>query len=622
MLLLILGSSMPVDASILANTPGEFVHWYEGSVFDIIPDDGWLPFYALTDIPYSLPLRGFVGSNRNYFLDLGALDWLSDWIEFYYHWEVNDFEVGIHYDDLDGQLAYLFETTTDRLSKPQSNVDIDRNYSAVDYVRFLEPPYEVFIPLIVMYGLNETYDEEGIKEWVIHQEVVEDALNEAFPLITWETELYWFGYDEVPSFAELMDEKLGDEGILIDDDYLTRCDEIIHGIISENPKYASHDFVLPALIMLQDYTLFSEGYGMAVGGLGRLSSAYPEVNSWCLNGRNVYSYFFAGDPDRPRTSITSTVIHELGHCVGQTDIHSTYGWFAAASSMSVMCAYQQPACFDRFDMDLILNGQALQLWGKYIDEIAYLRGFSLTSSQQSELNALEMSLRQTPYLLVESNAAGLKALFYQAQTILDQVSSETAHSRKTDNWSEEAPALDIQIDWIIGPGLPDSGGVRDELQSTLEAVREITLFTNTTLPAPRYNASISVHATDDEYNELMYSYWRSQLAESQTSNFNEDRLPSDAFISWPRDNIFQVQAGYALEGSLADQWLVDNPYTAGVESKIHYRFYIFNMADMEIPPSGYEDPIAVLVGGGLCVALGVIAIVALRRRRSLSSQPD
>jgi hypothetical protein len=229
-----------------------------------------------------------------------------------------------------------------------------------------------------------------------------------------------------------------------------------------------------------------------------------------------------------------------------------------------------------------------------------------------------MSLAQIPYLLVDSDAAGLKTLFYQAEATLSQISSEIAQPRKAEDWSEESPALDIQIDWIIGPGFPDGESIKVNMQSTLEALREITLFTNTTLPTPRYNASINLYATNDEYNEQMSSYWRGHFSESQTSNFVEAHLPSGAFTSWPRDNIFQVQAGYVLEGGLADQWLVDNPYSADIENRIHYRFYIFNMADMELPPSGYEGPIVVLVGGGLCLALGAIVIVGLRRRRSIS----
>ncbi len=203
-LILLLTMTVSVQADTISTQDEWLTYWYEGETFDINPNDDWIPFFALADIPHSIPLRGFVGENRNYFLDLGALDWLSDWIEFYYEWPVNDYEEGIHYNNLGGQLEYLFNVTTDRLSKPQSQVDIDRQYSALDYVKHLRPPYEVFIPLVVMYGLNDSYDEDGMKEWVIHQDVIEGALSDAFPLITWETELYWFNYDDAPDFADLM----------------------------------------------------------------------------------------------------------------------------------------------------------------------------------------------------------------------------------------------------------------------------------------------------------------------------------------------------------------------------------------------------------------------------------
>ncbi len=620
-LLLTMAGSVQADATITQSEP--LTYWYEGQTFDINPDDEWVPFYALADIPYSLPLRGYVGDNRNYFLDFGALEWITDWIDFYYGWETSEYEAEIRYDDLYGQLEYLFETTTGRLAKPQSYVDILRNYSALDYVKLLKPPFEVFIPIVVMYGLNESYDEEGMKEWVIHQDVIEDALTEAFPLITWDTELYWFDYDDAPLFADLMEEKRSGGMILMDEDYFPRCDDILHDIISTDPRYAAHDFVLPTLVMLQDYALYSVEYGMAVGGLGRIPSAYPEVNSWCLNGRSVYSYFFAGDPDSPRTSITTTVIHELGHCIGQTDIHSVFGWFAAASSMSVMCSYQSPSCFDRFDIDLILNGYVLQLWGKYIDEIEYFTStYALTAIQQSNLQALEMSFTQIPHLLVESDMDMLMTIITNAETTLDEISDEltemagSPRPRMSSGWSDNGPPLEVQIDWIIGPGIPNADLLRQQLENSLEEPREITLFANTTLPSPMYNAHINVYSTDEEFENSMLQFWGRNLEASQTSIFIEEELPEDALTSWPRDDIFQVQTGYSMNGSIADKWLVENPFTDDVDDKIHYRFYIFNLESVVLLESQWPPgEVMILLGGGIVVSVVAIAVVGIRRRK-------
>ena len=327
-------------------------YWYTGDSYDLNLEDIWIPYFSLADAPHSLPLRGFISDTRNYFFDFGAFNWLSEWVESHWGYTVPDYEKELDETHLADQLLYLFENATNHLTRPLNNVDIDRGYTVVDYVKDFDAPYEAFIPLVVMYGLNETYDDTNIDDWVIHPDAIENSLSESFPLINWTVELYWYDYNNHTEFANLMSEKTQDIRIMIDDDFLNRSDTIIHDIISIDPRYSSADMVLPALIMLQHNTLWATYYDMAVGGLGRLGSDYPEIDTWCLNGRRVESYFYGGHPDKPRTAITPTVIHELGHCIGQTDIHSEFGWLAASTCMSAMAAYQQTTCFDRFDMDI------------------------------------------------------------------------------------------------------------------------------------------------------------------------------------------------------------------------------------------------------------------------------
>ncbi|TFG30413.1 hypothetical protein EU528_08255, partial [Candidatus Thorarchaeota archaeon] len=375
-------TNQPVGSTLLT-------YWYTGNSFDLNYEDIWIPFFSLADAPYSLPLRGFISNSRNYFFDFGAFNWLSEWGESQWGWLVPEFEKEMDESHLTEQLLYLFENATTHLTRPQNYVDIDRGYTVVDYVKDFDAPFEAFIPLVVMYGLNETYDDTNIHEWVIHPEIVESSLSESFPLIDWTVELYWFDYNNATEFATLMTEKTQDVRIMMDDDFLNRSDTIIHDIISINPLYNDADMVLPALIMLQHNTLWATYYDIAVGGLGRLNSTYPEIDTWCLNGRNVYSYFYGGDPEKPRTAITPTVIHELGHCVGQTDIHSEFGLLAASSCMSTMAAYQQTTQFDRFDMDMINHAQALQLWGRFLDEIEKFNEFTLSTTRQNQLDELE-----------------------------------------------------------------------------------------------------------------------------------------------------------------------------------------------------------------------------------------
>jgi hypothetical protein len=599
-----------------AASDGELLtYWYLGDSFDLNEEDDWIPFFALTDVPYSLPLRGFISDSRNYFLDFGAVNWVTDWVDYRYGWLVPEHDKGMDEENFTGQLEYLFEMITSRLEKPQSYVDVARDYSAIDYVKDFDAPYEAFIPLVVMFGLNETYDESEMSKWAIHPEIVEDSLNEAFPLVSWETELYWFNYDNATEFANLMEEKNQDIRIMIDDDFLNRTDYILHDIISADPRYNSHDMVLPTIIMLQDYTLWATYYSMAVGGLGRINSTFPEVDSWCLNGRNVYSYFFGGNPEEPRTAITPTVIHELGHCIGQTDIHSLFGWLAAGSSMSAMCAYQQTTMFDMFDMDLINNVQGIQLWARYLDEIEYFRGFTLTTNQQTELTALEESLSTVPDLLITADINQMKILLHEADTTLEQISIELGEARKSDDWSDSAPTLDVHIDWIVGPGIPNAEEIVETIETDLNASRLVLPIVYTTLPTPIYNVTIDVHATSESFNDAVLRFWGSNLIEANTSSFSEEAVPEDAWDSMPLNRVFQNQSGYAIDGFIVEDWLTDNPPTVEMTNKIHYRFYMMNLQNITLvsPANSTGLVITLAAGAGLVI---IIALFVVQKRKS------
>ncbi|MFX1272519.1 MAG: hypothetical protein ACFFAX_12610 [Promethearchaeota archaeon] len=595
-------------------------YWYTGESFDVNEDDDWIPFFSLTDVPHSLPLRGYISDTRNYFLDFGAVDWLSDWIEYRYEfWPVAEYEKTLMDDDVVGQLEYLYEAMTARLIKPHSDVDEARNHSALDYVKRLDGTYDVFVPLIVMYGLDDIYDDSGIREWAVHPDIIECALNEAFPLIEWNTELFWYYYENAADFADLMEEKTANEAIWIDEDYISRCDVILHDIISTYPGYDDYDFVLPTLIMIQEYTLMASLYDppIAVGGLGRLPSVFPEVDSWCLNGRAVTSYFYAGNPDQPRASITPTVVHELGHCIGQTDIHTEFGWFTASSSISTMGAYQQNTDFDHLDKDLINNAQGLQLWGRYLDEISYFSGFMLNSSQHDELEALEEDLSSVPSLLVDCELDALKQLFRDAESLLTQLSTELGEPRKSDGWTEYSPTLDVKVDWIVGPGIPNAYDVAESIEAQIDTVREMIPFINTTLPTARYNVNIDVHVTNDSYNEAVLQFWGRNMVESETSAFDPNEVPVDAFSTWPRNRVFQTQSGYAINGCIIEQWLADNPFTSEDPDKIHYRFYMLNLANLT--PVVQDDislePIVLTIAGGVTVVIIAGAIVWRRKYR-------
>ena len=612
-LMMLLGIGMGYQVSA-AEDGSSLNYWYVGNSFDLDSSDDWVPFFSLVDVPYSLPLRGFNSDSRNYFLDFGAVEWLTDWVEYVYGWPVPDHDKKMDLTNLTGQLEYLFEMITGRLEKPHSYVDEARNYTATDYVKHFDAPYEVFIPIVVMYNFNESYDEADTRTWVIDSQLVEDTFNEAFPLVTWDAELFWYNFDNASVFADLVDDKTLDVRLMIDDNFLERADAILHSIIFTDPRYETADMVLPSLVMLQDLTLWSVYYNMAVGGLGRIHSAYPEVGSWNLNGRNVFSYFYGGDPGLPRIAITPTVIHELGHCAGQTDIHSEFGWLAASSCMSAMAAYQQPAGFDGFDKDLINNAQGLQLMERYLDEIEYFRGLSLEVSQEAALDTLENGLSSAPDMLIDYQFDQLRTLLSNADAELDELSTEIGIPRKVTDWSNFSTPLDVHIDWIVGPGIPNAEDIVETIESQIQTTREIVPFVGTTLPTPRYNVTIEVHSTSEWFDDAVLRFWGRNLVQARTSSFSAEQVPDDAFDTMPRNRVFQNQSGYAIDGFTVESWLTRNPYTPEKDGTLHYRLYVMNLENLSVIPPSYELYLVSLaiVGGGIILA----AVVLFTRARS------
>ncbi|UCE10800.1 MAG: hypothetical protein JSW61_02385 [Candidatus Thorarchaeota archaeon] len=588
-------------------------HWYTASdAFDLNPDDDWFPLPDI-DVPYSLPLRGYNSHSRSYFMDLGALDWLSDYVE-YYGVDLPPHEKGINETHASDQLEFLFELMTDRLAEPE-----DDPIQALDYVKDLEGSFEVYIPLIVMFDLNSSYDETDMDEWAIHPHLIDETLNDAFPLIDWIVELFWFDYDNenVTAFFELVEEKTFDDRINIDYDFLSRCDVILHDTIAAYPHYYESDFVLPSLILFQEYPLYSVWAEHSFRGMGRIQSAYDEISSWNINCLPLTSLFFGANPSKIRFPITSTILHELCHCIGQTDIHYSFGWIMASTTTSVMAAYTRDPHYDRLDKDLINIGQALQLLGKYLDEIAYFQEFSLSASQLIDLQNLETGLSGVLGMLISSDLDALKATLQAAEILCGQLASDLGIPRKDGAWSHNAPALDVQIDWIIGPGFSDTEEIAASIESRVELTRELYSFEDTTLPSPLYNITIDIHAVDSVYGDTLIESLRSYIIESKTSFFVEEALPDDAWDSFPRNRIFQNISGYEIDGDKAEQWLVDNPATPDKENSLQYRFYIFNLENI----TANEDHLmeSLIIAGGVSATVTIVAVIVFRRRHSKSA---
>ncbi|MGY5878760.1 MAG: hypothetical protein RTV31_00860 [Candidatus Thorarchaeota archaeon] len=587
-------------------------HWYTASeVFDLNPDDDWYPLPDI-DVPYSLPLRGYNSHSRNYFIDLGALDWFSDYVE-YYGVDLPPHEKGINETHTSDQLEYLFELMTDRLAEPK-----DDPIQALDYVKDLEGSFEVYIPLIVMFDLNSSYEETDMDEWAIDRSLIEGTLNDAFPLINWIVELFWFDYDNENATAlfELVEEKTFDDRVNIDSDFLERCDVVLHDMIATNSRYDASDFVLPSLILFQEYPMYSVWSQHNFRGMGRIQSAYDEISSWNINSLPLTSLFFGADPSKIRYSVTGTILHELCHCIGQTDIHTSFGWIMASTTTSVMAAYTRDPHYDRLDMDLINNGQALQLLGKYLDEIEYFQGFSLSGSQLWALQNLRTSLSGVLGMIISSDFEALKATLQAAEILCGQLASNLGIPRKDGAWSDNAPVLDVQVDWIIGSGFSDTEEIAASIESRAELTRELHPFEDTTLPSPLYNITIDVHVVNDTYRDTILKSFGSYIVESKTSFFVEEAVPEDAWDSYPRNRIFQNISGYGIDGDSAEQWLVDNPATLDEVNSLHYRFYIFNLENITFTENNLIGPLIMI--GGVSATVMIVAVVVFRWRNSKS----
>ncbi|MHA2496309.1 MAG: hypothetical protein ACXAEI_12540 [Candidatus Hodarchaeales archaeon] len=554
-------------------------YWYSFESFKINNEDIWVPFFSDIDVPFSIPLRGYNSMSRNYFIDLGALDWFSAWIEYTYGLEVSPYEKNFNDSIALDQLKYLFSVMTERL---------DSNGASLAYLENLTIPFEAWVPLIVMYDFPDDYDDARMQEWIIHPDIIEEKLNAFFPLIKWETDLFWFDYSNATAFATLAANKTQGHNLVIDADFLNRSDEILNEILSANPRYGDYDLIFPSLLLLQEPLLYWAERGFNIGGLSRLSSSYPEITSWSLNGRGKYSYFSGGDPTKPRDSLTTTVLHELGLCIGQTNIYNifrpdstwNYSWILCSSTVSDMGPYSRSVFFDRFDRDLILNGQLLQLWGRYRDEIAYFNAQSLNSTQLEALTALESELLTIPELLSIPKVEELQMILTDAEATFNELSGVLNISRKLDSWTAKSPGLDVQVDYIIGPNIPSSKLLASKLQLEGEFQGEIFLDPNTTLPAPVYNLQTTVYATNDSYNNDLIQFWGDQLVQSRTSNFDASRVPADAWDSYPRNRLFQLQHGYAIDGHAVEEWLSAHPYSDDVTDKLHYRFYLIDLQNL------------------------------------------
>jgi hypothetical protein len=443
--------------------------------------------------------------------------------------------------------------------------------------------------------------------------VVEQTLDTAFPLIDWKTDLYWHDYTNASDFAQLVSNKTQDGLITVDEEFINTTDVILHNIITlHNP--GTYDLIFPSILLLMHETsLYLPGFG-PIGGLGQLISNFTEINFWSLNGRDESSYFYGGDPTKPRDTLTTTVLHELGHTIGLPHPHDNGAWILDSTTESTMTYYTRSTKFDTLDKHLVLNGLVLQLWGRYQDEITYFRGFSLNSTQEALLNNLESTLGTIPSHLFSENYAQIKSLFYDVDNELDQLASELGVSRKTSDFSSLSPLLNVNVEYIIGQGFEEGELLATELQTALNTSRINLLDPITTLPAPAYNLRTTVHYAPADFQNDLRTFLINQLTAATTSNYDPDLVSPEAWGTFPRNEIFQTIEGYSIDAYQVEDWLTNNPATPDLNDTLHYRFYIFNLEGITDKTSTISN-VPSWTLSSLLLALSIILILRKRRKK-------
>jgi hypothetical protein len=541
--------------------------------------DYWLPFFSFSDIPDSLPLRGYAEDTRNWFIDLGAFEWFSDWVQNVWEHELLPFEENFTdfttMNDQKLSLEDLFSAMFQRLSTIRLSVD---------YAKKLDPPFEAWVPMIVMDDLTKNgYASSNISNWIIRPDIVEEVMDESFPLIEWTTDLFWFDWNDNSVFSELAANNTeNDSYLMTTPEFFTTIDDIIYSIIT-NYTIDSYDLIFPAMILFMNgKSLYYPEYG-PVGGLGHITSEHSEISKWCINGRNENAYFYGGDPAKPRDGLTTTVIHELGHCIGLPHPHDAFyveeeknSWILDATTVSTMTYYSRSKHFDQLERDLILNSIVLQLWSKYNSELSYLEGLSLNSTQQTTVSTLKSELLELQKLLQDSDTESITGILQRISNEIETLTTERNVSRSEIDHLESDP-LEVQVDFIIGDGFIAGEILSNNLKEELNHEFYYYIAPETTLPRPRYNLKTNVEFAPYEWKKKFSNFLTSLKTLDNTSYYNPKLVPEGAWEGYPRQQIFQTIEGYSLNGSLVEHWLEDNPATPQISDRIHYRFYVFNM---------------------------------------------
>ncbi|MFW9930234.1 MAG: hypothetical protein ACFFD1_12640, partial [Candidatus Thorarchaeota archaeon] len=474
-------------------------------------------------------------------------------------------------------LNYFFSSIMQRLTTG----GLSLNY-AQDLHKF-----NIWTPLIIYDNMSsQGYASAHLENWLVNQSLVQETLNTNFPLLNFTSSLLWFDSNNMTEFNPILDNyqvwSNADNEYLLDvsrPGFLDSTLAVIHNIL-QSFDLSQYDIIFPSFLLLQpNMTLTSAS--LKIGGIGQIPSNYSEIASWTLEGRTQNSYFYAGNASEPRDNLETTVIHELGHSLGLPHPH-TWGYFLDSSTESTMGYYSRSNTFDQFDRDLVLHGLTLQVLTRYQDEIDYFRPFTTISQQNNTLDNLATNLSKVMQYIILDNYQAIRTIFLDTESILNELSNQLGEPRKSNNWSPVSQKLPVQFDFIIGGGFINGELSMNQLNN-LNTQINLTLDEYTDLPKPTYQIKTNIYYVNTSYQGELKSYFESLLKQDITSNYDPTKVTQQDWNQFPRKSIFQIIEGESINGYQAENWLQNHPATPNLNEVIHYRYYIFNLENINIP---------------------------------------